>query len=132
MKQSSGKGSRNLRFLKFLWRREMIAPERVRAWFLIDADPEHLSDVREMLRGLDDKENDTIVVVRIDEVGGGCFNLVAPVDASSQERLNYIDTNLRNDVRVKTHRVLQVVKHESQDQGLPPHLAEGYISPAEF
>ena len=106
----------------------MEAQERVRAWFLIDTTD--VEAIRRKIRDLDSGVE--IVVVRVDEVGGGCFNLVAPVDVSSQEHLNYIDTNLRNDERVKTHRVLQVVTHEYQVDETPPHLAAGFISPAEF
>jgi len=106
----------------------MGAQERVRAWFLIDA--AEVEAIKGKIRELD--SGDEIVVVRVDEVDGGCFNLVAPVDVSSKEHLEYIDSNLRNDRRVRTHRLLTVTKHEFQDQGKPPHLAEGYISLDEF
>jgi hypothetical protein len=113
----------------------MVSQERLRAWFLIEAVPDYIPNIRKGLKDLDEANDDAIVIVRIDQVMDGKYNLVAPVDVASsdsgdsnlQKVIDLLD-QLKTPGYVISHHHLSVTAHYPDI----PHLAEGFISPREY
>lgn len=104
---------------------------RKRAWFLVRA--ADVSMVKEALRNLDpDWSRSDLAIVRVDEVEGGDYNLVVPVDAEAATGFEEV-AKILDDPELKAHyQTLEVVRHERADNDQPPHLAAGYISQSEL
>ncbi len=122
-----------------LWRNKMDPKGRLRAWLLIEADPVRIDKVRAELKQIDGNDDDAIVIVRMDEVCGDRFNLVAPVDVRRDEEneekyLEEVGNKLRElekiDGMIKDWVWLKVTR---ADPGFKlPHLAAGYITEDEY
>jgi hypothetical protein len=97
--------------------------ERVRAWVLIQADPEVAAEIHGSLGAAG---GDDYVVVRADVVDYH-FNIVVPVDAANEEQLCVAVCEIRKIKGVGATLVIPVTEHNPD----PPHKAHGYISEEE-
>jgi hypothetical protein len=107
--------------------------ERYRAWFLIESGDAGVAEVRQALWALDpEEENEDLVVIRIDQVDDNEseYDLVAPVDCSSEEGLELVEEQLSK--MGATYRRLMVIHGELAHEPYPPHVAAGFISFDEF
>lgn len=108
----------------------MNGDERHRALYLIDTGSQEANEIRNGLRALDpDEERDDLIFVRIDQVRGNRYNLVATVDAESEDSMDEIRKVLESMGLTRDHYERLMV---TRSELYPPHLAAGYISESEF
>ncbi len=103
---------------------------RVRAWVMVHAeDPEWFAD--ELYEALGTVGGDERVMVRADvvEANGSPYNVVIPVDAATEDDLQYIIDQMmeRGAAEILTLRVWMDGHHPN-----PPHIAHGYITQGEL
>ena len=105
---------------------EVNVNERMRAWVLIQANPEVAEQLYEALGYEGD---DDYVVVRADvvETTEYGFNVVVPVDARDEEQLSIAIGKIQEIAGVSGTVVLRVTQHIP----VPPHLAHGFITEQE-
>jgi len=107
--------------------------ERVRAWVLVQVNPEaQVAQVAQGLYGeLGHRGGNEFVVVRADivaePIGFGDYHIIVPVDAESENKLKEVCDTIRkrNDVSVAVSVRLE------QHVPYPPHDAHGYITTEE-
>lgn len=108
----------------------MKGDERHRALYLIDAESHEVNEIINGLRALDpDEERDDLIFVRIDQVRGNRYNLIATVDAESEDSMDEIREVLESMKLTSENYERLIVTGSELD---PPHLAAGYISESEF
>ena len=102
--------------------------DRVRAWVLIQVEG-NWQVIAKKIKAIDTKSPD-FVIIRTDLVSaweGSLFNLVVPIDAVDLAVIQNAVNNIKEMKTVTRVEVLQVKNHDP----LPPHLADGFITPAE-
>jgi hypothetical protein len=116
---------------------ETTEEKRVRAWVLVQAkNPEEVAKrlyLHFYPEGEDPLEKDRYVVVRADVVEEGdlSYNLVIPVDAAKETDLTSAVDEIKRQAGEEIVPVTLKVK-ENGHNPKPPHIAHGFITPAEL